>query len=69
MAEASERVREFFLVVVEQGRVRDDDEGFAEPKDVYDGAGAWGRVKGWQECGGERSPSVRGKYETYLRGL
>ena len=60
MAETSERVREFLLVVVEQGGVRDDDEGLAEPKDVYDGAGAWGGGEGWRECGGEK-PEGAGK--------
>ena len=61
MAEASERIREFLLVVVEQSGVRDDDEGLAEAKDVYDGAGAWGRGEGWRESGGGEKREGAGK--------
>jgi hypothetical protein len=41
---------EFFLMVVFQGRVGDDDEGGGDTEGVEDRAGAWGKTVSW-ECG------------------
>ena len=68
VAETSERVRQFLLVIVEQSGVWDDDEGLAEAEDVYDGAGAWGRGEVGGRAGAARSARVRGNWQTYLHG-